>query len=354
MWKRESRSSNEEGHLLLAGQIISRLARFSEIFSRRNEILENLVNTIEMGDLLVLVALGWFTIPVVRVIYTFYYAQYDQATKVVSLKKAINTQPIKTEDQQDASSSQNPPHAATDVFFSSTPFYIANLATEVFQRACLVYLIDCLVIVADIVDPRLDIAHHELSLKFAKIIYSIWAASRLMAFKRYLLCLAAKRPETKLGKVGLYDRILDILILFCLILAILDIMHVEVGPGLASLFAFGGVGTLVLTLASKDLAHQLVCGVVVSTSENFYVGDHIRLGNDTRGAIDYIGWLYTDVRGKSLASVCNNTIPEWEQVLIRHYFVLSPKDTMKLPPAYQMSSLQIDEYVTFPGIIVVK
>lgn len=298
MWKKESRSGSEEGHLLLAGQIISRLVRFSEIFSRRSEILASLADTIEMGDLVVLVALGWFSIPVVRVIYTFYYAQYNQAKKEVSLKIAVKGQRSKEEDKHDESSHSQLQESA-DVFFSSTPFYIANLATEVFQRACLVYFIDCLVIVADIIDPRLDIAHHEFSLKFAKIIYSVWAATRLMAFKRYLLCMAAKRPETKLGKVGLYDRILDILILFCLILAILDILSVEVGPGLASLFAFGGVGTLVLTLASKDLAHQLVCGVVVSTSENFYVGDHIRLGNDTRGAIDYIGWLYTDLRGKS-------------------------------------------------------
>ena len=308
MWNRQSRPNTEEGNLLLAGQIISRLVRFSEIFSRRSEILETLVNTIEMGDLLVLVALGWFTIPVVRITYTFYYAQYDEAKKVVSLKKAGKSQPLKEEDQRDDSLQHSPLQERADVFLSSTPFYIANLATEVFQRACLVYLIDCLVIVADIVDPRLEIAHHELSLKFAKIIYSIWASTRLMAFKRYLLCMAAKRPETKLGKVGLYDRILDILILFCLILAILDILRVEVGPGLASLFAFGGVGTLVLTLASKDLAHQLVCGVVVSTSENFYIGDHIRLGNDTRGAIDYIGWLYTDVRGKSSARDWHNVV----------------------------------------------
>lgn len=301
MWKKESRSNNnEEGHLLLAGQIISRLARFSEIVSRRREILASLVNTIEMGDLIVLVALGWFTIPVVRVVYTFYHAQSSEKKGAVPLKKVAKGQRLTEEDDHDHSVN-TPRQENADLFFSSTPFYIANLATEVFQRACLVYFIDCLVIVADIIDPRLDIAHHELSLKFAKILYSIWAATRLMAFKRYFLCMAAKRPETKLGKVGLYDRILDILILFCLILAILDILNVEVGPGLASLFAFGGVGTLVLTLASKDLAHQLVCGVVVSTSENFYVGDHIRLGNETRGAIDYIGWLYTDVRGKLYA-----------------------------------------------------
>lgn len=286
MWNRKSSNNNEEGQLLLAGQIISRLARFSEIVSRRDEILASLVDTIELGDLIVLAALGWLTIPVVHVVYTFYHAQCNLQTKTMSVsltKKAIQDQPLQP---------------TADSFYTSTPFHIANMATEVFQRACLVYFIDCLVIVADTIDPKLNIAHHELSVKFAKILYSVWAATRLMALKRYLLCVASKRPETKLGKVGLYDRILDILILFCLILGILDILKVAVGPGLASLFAFGGVGTLVLTLASKDLAHQLVCGVVVSTSENFYVGDHIRLGNDTRGAIDSIGWLYTDIRGK--------------------------------------------------------
>ncbi len=50
----------------------------------------------------------------------------------------------------------------------------------------------------------------------------------------------------------------------------------------------------------------------------------------------------------------NNTLPHLEQLLIRHSVVLSIKDTMKLPPAYQMSSLQIEEYVIFHGITVVK
>ena len=107
-------------------------------------------------------------------------------------------------------------------------------------------------------------------------------------------------PLKKLGKVGVYDRILDILILFCLTVAVLDVLKLDAGPGLSSLFAFGGVGTLVLSLASKDLAAQLVSGLAVSASENFYVGDNVRLGSDTCGVIETILWLYTDLRGESL------------------------------------------------------
>jgi small-conductance mechanosensitive channel len=215
----------------------------------------------------VLVGLGWFTVPLVRLIYKVYFK-------------------MGKEDE-------------SDPFDSSHAFFLASFASQMAQLACLVYIIDCSVIVFDVANPNVHLREFEISRKFSKIIYTSWAAFRLMKFKRYLLSLAVQKKSKKLGKVGVYDRILDILILFSLATAMLGILEIDIGPGLVSLFAFGGVGTLVISLACKDFASQLVCGVVVSTSENFYVGDNIRVGNDkTCGIIDNIGWLYTDVRGK--------------------------------------------------------
>jgi small-conductance mechanosensitive channel len=57
-----------------------------------------------------------------------------------------------------------------------------------------------------------------------------------------------------------------------------DALGLEMGRGINSLFAFGGIGTLVFSLASKDIASQLVSGLVISTSDRFYEGESIHLG----------------------------------------------------------------------------
>jgi small-conductance mechanosensitive channel len=78
----------------------------------------------------------------------------------------------------------------------------------------------------------------------------------------------------------------------------LDVLAVETGRAVSSIFALGSVGTLVLSLASRDIASQLVSGLAVTASRRFFEGEEIELGDGTRGSVAKMGWMYTDMRGK--------------------------------------------------------
>jgi small-conductance mechanosensitive channel len=138
--------------------------------------------------------------------------------------------------------------------------------------------------------------HVDFGAKLARVLYTIWIAFRIMQFKRYLLGRAVNKSPEKLGKIMIYDRILDVIIYAALSFSIMDTVEVEYGAGFKSLFAFGGVGTLVFSLASKDMATLFVSGLVLSTSEKFIEGDVIELGDKTTGTVVKTGLLYTSIR----------------------------------------------------------
>lgn len=69
------------------------------------------------------------------------------------------------------------------------------------------------------------------------------------------------------------------------------------GIGVSSLFAFGSAGTLVLGLASQNLAQMFVNGLTLSTSDRIREGDHIRFGDGTNGKVEKIGWMQTTIKG---------------------------------------------------------
>ncbi len=58
-----------------------------------------------------------------------------------------------------------------------------------------------------------------------------------------------------------------------------DILKINRGHGLSSIFALGGFGTFTLTLACQDLAKRALNGLALSASDSFQVGDSILLGD---------------------------------------------------------------------------
>jgi small-conductance mechanosensitive channel len=77
----------------------------------------------------------------------------------------------------------------------------------------------------------------------------------------------------------------------------MDTLNIQIGAGVKSIFALSGVGTLVLSLASQDMAKLFLSGVALSTSEKFRTGDLIKLGDNTTGVVSRMGLLFTEVRG---------------------------------------------------------
>lgn len=87
------------------------------------------------------------------------------------------------------------------------------------------------------------------------------------------------------------NRLADILIYACAFLTVVDLLGVEIGFALKSIFGLGSFGTLALSLASKDLAAEFVGGLMIQTSNFFNEGETVALQDGTRGSVAKIGWL---------------------------------------------------------------
>ena len=72
-------------------------------------------------------------------------------------------------------------------------------------------------------------------------------------------------------------------------LILLETYNVKVGVALSSIFAFGGMGTLIFSLASKDFATELLSGIVSSASRKYDIGDKILIGDGTYGYVTRLG-----------------------------------------------------------------
>ena len=76
---------------------------------------------------------------------------------------------------------------------------------------------------------------------------------------------------------------------------------------MSSLFAFSGVGTIVLSLASQNIASGLMNGLEISISQNFVVGEEIRMSDGTEGRVTRLGLLGMDIKGKLDPNRIGNT-----------------------------------------------
>jgi small-conductance mechanosensitive channel len=91
------------------------------------------------------------------------------------------------------------------------------------------------------------------------------------------------------------DHLVDGTIYICTGLFLLDILNVEMGAGFTSIFAFGSAGTIVMGLATKDIAAMFVSGMTLTTSNRISEGDDVNFGDGTNGTIQHIGWMQTTI-----------------------------------------------------------
>jgi small-conductance mechanosensitive channel len=176
--------------------------------------------------------------------------------------------------------------------------YLYQFASHVSQAAKLaivVYAFDCMVLVL----TSLGFSFSSLSTYskgFAKILYICWMTQRLSVLKRYLLGRAVSRKPDKLGRAATADRLLDGMLFLMTGFFLLDVLDVDMGVGITSVFAFGSAGTLVIGLASQNLATMFVNGLVLTTSDRIAEGDHIKFGNGNNGKVTKIGWFQTTLK----------------------------------------------------------
>jgi len=150
-------------------------------------------------------------------------------------------------------------------------------------------------VLLDLLHLTLPIIDADLSEIAPTIALAIWCSLSVSAVKRTLFLQAI--AGTRLGRVAIYDKLIDFLIGLVTTAVVLDVTKIDVGMGLQSVLAGSGVGALVFSLASKDLAQQIVGGFVIQAWDAFEVGDDVRLGDSTEGTVKKIGLVETEIVG---------------------------------------------------------
>mmetsp|Transcript_15564 Transcript_15564/g.33090 ORF Transcript_15564/g.33090 Transcript_15564/m.33090 type:complete len:534 (-) Transcript_15564:369-1970(-) len=154
---------------------------------------------------------------------------------------------------------------------------------------------DCLALIGKLMGNDHDLMDN-FSRIFSKVAYTGWITHRLQAFKRYLLRNTLGKSKIELGKLNIIDHLLDGMIYSLWLIFLLDFLEVQTGMAVKSLFSVGATGTLVLGLASKDIASQIMNGLTLHLSEKMYEGDEVRFSDGTSGVIVKMGWMETMIR----------------------------------------------------------
>ena len=283
------------------GWIVPTLQRLVVTREEWYAIGEHLVEAIHPADVLFLTVVASFAVhPIGSSLYALY-GKYGYQRHHHRIKK----------DKQ-------PETLAQPQYENSNMYVVCDLLSQVAQLALLVFVVDCLVICLKVlgfefrffVDDDTSHSHYpgrspvttsmeevriSVGQSLSKIVYIAWAAYRLSILKRYVLSQAVERHPDRLGRVSLVDKIVDAIIYMVTAMFVLDVLDVELGAGVRSIFAFGSAGTLVVGLASKDAASMLVSGITLSTADRIAEGDHVRFGDGTAGKVIKIGWFHTYV-----------------------------------------------------------
>ena len=225
------------------------------------QISSSLHDAVEPGEICVLLFLGWVTMPLTSFIYRIIF---------------------------DAKEGEG--------FHQSHAYQFSRIFSQAIRVALVVIAADCLDVV--MTSMGFDIAQRvDFAYVMARVAYTTWAAVQFAAFKKYLLNKAVQtKHQDKLGRANLLNQLLDFVILMVTTFFIIDLLDVEIGAGFTSVFAIGGVGTLIISLASKDIAEQLLSGLVLHVTDKFYEGDLVRFGDGTAGTVFKIGWMHTVIR----------------------------------------------------------
>jgi small-conductance mechanosensitive channel len=119
------------------------------------------------------------------------------------------------------------------------------------------------------------------------------------AAKRSLFAsiVTSKDPD-KLGRVSLFDKLADFIIVAIFGAFLVDFVGINIGMGLQSLITTSGVGAIFFSLATKNVAEQVVGGLVIRGWDVFAVGDDVKLGDGTEGTVKRIGLIETNILGE--------------------------------------------------------
>ena len=187
-----------------------------------------------------------------------------------------------------------------ETYEDSITYQVTNTLSQAARIAWLCYAVDAIEVMLQ-VTGTIELVEMDVSTLFAKLIYATWVIMRARYYKRRLFqCGPKEMIKGKQGaKAQLVDKVSDVFLLIILAFIWMDILQIKIGKGLSSIFALGGAGTLVFTLAAQDLAKKAMGALALSASDYFQVGDSVLLGDGTSGKVVSMGWFTTEIRGSN-------------------------------------------------------
>ena len=141
----------------------------------------------------------------------------------------------------------------------------------------------------------------------AKVVYTVWTFSRINSLRIYCVyrlfgissvpksaqdkeMILTATNKASYARAGITNSVLDVVFLFLVGLSVLDVLKVKLGMALKSFFAVSSFSTILLSVASGDIAKQAVNGMALQASEKFFEGEKIQVSdtenNIIRGTIE--------------------------------------------------------------------
>jgi len=264
------------GNPVFAGKVRPFLNKLTFSWRKAADIGHAIRGATELDDILFLSIFGWGLIPSVQFVYH----------KFSEVRSDNNEAEILEEDEN--AHAMNP-------FKDTILFQVVDHISQLSKIALGVYTIDIFQIIlgaSGFAFPQLS----HMSEAFAKVAYSVWGANRIKLLKTHLIATVSGRPKDDLGRAMVADHLMDAALYGFTAFFVADILRVEMGLAFKSLLGLSSAFTLVLSLASKDLAGQFISGLALTASDKVYEGEEVLFGDGLSGTIVKMGWMETVIR----------------------------------------------------------
>ena len=195
-------------------------------------------------------------------------------------------------------------------FRSTVMFILADHLQQIARIALVVYFVDIFKMLC--IGLGFDFCKmSKFPHAFAQIAYTCWATERIakakkMAIRKYV----SQYPDT-FGRMQIVNRLVNAALFTIAGFIVLNILKLEMGVAMHSIFALGSISTLALGIASQGIFAQILNGLLLVSSDRIYEGDVVRfMGGKLEGTIVKLGWMETIIRGSDeiVVSVPNNDL----------------------------------------------
>lgn len=253
---------SQQGHQsVLVGNIS---AFFSALFSRSGSAMEQAVTAFGITELIPILALSFLPEVVLRFVAT------QVLNKTIRREKPLD--------------------------FEDTPYLskVSRVLCQIGQLGLLVYFGELiLVFLCGLGVPGLN----NRSRLLASFVYGNYVAQQACSVKTNIVDRALRRYKSWASRKVLVNRVLDALIYLIAAIMFLDFNKIDVGVALKSVLALGGVSSVMVGLALKEPATEIIQGTSILLSNKFSTGDVIKLSDGTTGQVQDLKWTDSMIRG---------------------------------------------------------